>query len=76
MGNSPVNQAQTKIISYNQMDKIRFEDSSLNIYIIGKYNRLMDILIGKKNDIKMILEIKNFYHQKGFKLLKIMKIIN
>lgn len=53
MGNSPVNQAQTKIISYNQMDKIRFEDSSLNIYIIGKYNRLMDILIGKKNDIKL-----------------------
>ena len=52
MGNSPVNQSERKIISYNQMNKTRFEDSSLNVYIIGKYNRLMDILIGKKNDIK------------------------
>ena len=54
MGNSPVNQSERKIISYNQMNKTRFEDSSLNIYIIGKYNRLMDILIGKKNDITRV----------------------
>ena len=34
-----------------KMDKIRFEEASLDIYLVGKYNRLMDILIGDRNDI-------------------------
>ena len=52
MGNSNVENNTNEIISYNQLDKKRFEESSLDIYIIGKYNRLMDILIGeKKNNI-------------------------
>ena len=48
MGNSNVENNTNEIISYNQLDKKRFEESSLDIYIIGKYNRLMDILIGEK----------------------------
>ena len=51
MGNSQVDSTQKKIISCNQMNKKRFEEASLSIYIIGKYHRLMDILIGKKNEI-------------------------
>jgi hypothetical protein len=70
MGNSPVNQSERKIISYNQMNKTRFEDSSLNIYIIGKYNRLMDILIGKKNDIKYDFGTQKFLSPERIQIAK------
>ena len=50
MGNSQESSSNIKVISNNQMNKQRFAEATLEIYVFGKYNRLMDILIGKKND--------------------------
>ena len=50
MGNSQETSSNNKVINNNQMNKQRFAEATLEIYVFGKYNRLMDILIGKKND--------------------------
>lgn len=53
MGNSQGNSTQVKVITNNQMNKKRFDEASLDIYVIGKYNRLMDLLIGERKDFKI-----------------------
>ena len=40
----------TKRINPIEINKKRFNEAFLDIYITGKYNRLMDILIGERND--------------------------
>ena len=41
----------TKKINSIEIQKKRFKEAFLDIYITGKYNRLMDILIGEKNNV-------------------------
>ena len=51
MGSTQESSNKLRKNNYMKMDKIRFEEASLDIYLVGKYNRLMDILIGDRNDI-------------------------
>ena len=37
-------------IEQAQLNKKRFEESFLDIYILGKYDKLMDLLIGERRD--------------------------
>ena len=37
-------------IEQDQLNKKRFEESFLDIYVLGKYDKLMDLLIGERRD--------------------------
>ena len=51
MGNYFKGEQEVKKYNLSKMNQKRFDEAFLYVYVIGKYNKLMDILIGERKDI-------------------------
>ena len=51
MGNYFKGEQEVKKYNLTKMSQKRFDEAFLYVYVIGKYNKLMDILIGERKDI-------------------------
>ena len=58
MGNNQKSQNHPQKSNTIKTDKERIDEAFLDVYIIGKYDRIMDVLIGKRKDT-----IKQFYRE-------------
>ena len=58
MGNNQKSQNHPQKLNTIKTDKERIDEAFLDVYIIGKYDRIMDVLIGKRKDT-----IKQFYRE-------------
>ena len=51
MGNYFKGEQEVKKYNLSKISQKRFDEAFLYVYVIGKYNKLMDILIGERKDI-------------------------